>query len=145
MAEVDSLADSQLRNLARKIDRETVKNLGTAELRVRVETASGFYDDMARCGDEYQRARLKREAERVLNAVSLKAWLAGATLLLDAIESARKDNGETAAMAAGEELDRWVRDHPQPGLDDPAVMAEIAGVNSAVGKPRRWFKFWRKK
>lgn len=145
MADVDSLADSQLRNLARKIDRETLKNLGTAELRVRVETASGLYDDMARTGDEYEVRRLDREAGRVLNAVSLKAWLLRAKVLCDAVDLARESGGDMGAASAGRELERWVRDHPQPGLGDPAVMAEIAGVNGAVDRPRRRFRFWRKR
>lgn len=139
MADVNSLADSQLRSLARKIPNEILANLGNAELRVRVETANGLFEDMSRSNDEYERSRLEREAGRVLNAVSLRAWMLGSKHLCDAIDSARRDGGEQAHASALKELDRFVKDNPQPGLDDPAVLQEISGVNAAAPKRRKFF------
>lgn len=144
MASVDSLSDASLRSLARKINPEILSNLGTAELRVRVETANGLYDDMSRSGDEYERGRLSREAERVLNAISLRAWLMGTQVLLDEIAKAKADGAGTAHTSALNELDRFVRDNPQPGLQDAAVAAEISGISEAAPKRRLFFK-WSKR
>jgi hypothetical protein len=143
MADVNTLADSQLRSLARKIPSEILANLGTAELRCRCDTAAGLLDDMSRSNDEYERSRLSREAERVLNAISLRAWLMGTQVLLDEVAKAKADGAGTAHTAALNELDRFVRDNPQPGLQDAAVAAEISGINSAVDKPRRWYEVWK--
>lgn len=139
MASVDSLSDASLRSLARKINPEILANLGTAELRVRVETANGLYADMARSGDEYERSRLSREAERVLNAISLRAWLMGTQVLLDEIEKAKANGAGTAHTSALNELDCFTRDNPQPGLQDAAVAAEISGINNTVPPERRRF------
>jgi hypothetical protein len=142
LASVDSLSDASLRSLARKINPEILANLGTAELRVRVETANGLFDDMARSGDEYERSRFSREAERVLSAISLRAWLMGTQVLLDEIAKAKADGAGTAHTSALNELDRFTRDNPQPGLSDPAVAAEIAGINNTAA-PKRRFGLWR--
>jgi hypothetical protein len=143
MADVNSLADSQLRNLARKIPSEILSNLGTAELRCRCDAAAGLLDDISRSNDEYERGRLQREADRVLNAISLRAWLMGTQVLLSEIEKAKQDGAGTGHRAALDELDRFVKDNPQPGFSDPAVAMELTGINDAVDKPRRKF-FGRK-
>jgi hypothetical protein len=145
MADVNSLADAGLRSLARKINPEILSHLGNAELRVRVETANGLFDDMARSDDEYERSRLSREAERILNAISLHAWLIGAQMLLDAIAKAKADGAGTAHTSALNELDLFTRDNPQPGLSDPAVAAEISGINNTVPPKRRRFFNWSRK
>ena len=145
MANVDSLRDASLRSLARKINPEILANLGTAELRCRCDTAAGLLDDMSRSKDEYERSRLSREAERVLNAISLRAWLLGTQVLLGEIETAKADGPGTGHKAALNELDRFVRDNPQPGLSDPAVIAEISGTDNAVPPNRRRFGLWRSK
>lgn len=140
MVDVNSLADSQLRSLARKIPSEILSNLGTAELRCRCDTAASLLDDMSRSNDEYERSRLSREAERVLNAISLRAWLMGTQVLLDEIEKAKADGAGTAHTSALNELDRFTRDNPQPGLSDPAVISELAGINNAAPRRRQFFR-----
>lgn len=143
MADIDSLADGRARVLARKIDAETVAHMGEAELRVRVETVAGLLDDFDR-SDEYEKVRLRKEAERTLNAISLRAWIAGAKILSDDIDSAVKGGEGNAAEAAVAALDRFAKDNPQPGLSSPAVLAEMFGSGNAVEKPWR-FKLWRRK
>jgi hypothetical protein len=145
MADVNSLADAGLRSLARKINPEILSNLGTAELRVRVETANGLYGDMSRSGDEYGRSRLSREADRILNAISLHAWLMGTQVLLGEIAKAKADGAGTAHTSALNELDRFTRDNPQPGLRDAAVAAEISGIGNTVPPKRRRFFKWSKR
>lgn len=136
MASADSLNDASLRALARKIDPETVAHMGDAELRVRVDTVQGLLDDMSRSTDEYERSRLRLESDRVLNAVSLRAWVAAAAVLNDAVKTAGGTDGATAAL---KELERFTRDNPQPGLSDPAVLAELTGTNNTPPKRRRFF------
>lgn len=143
MADVNSLADSQLRSLARKISPEILSNLGTAELRVRVDTANGLLDEMSRSSDEYERTRLKRQADRTLNAISLKAWLMGTQVLLDEIAKAKANGAGNAHSAALDELERFTKDNPQPGFSDQAVIAEISGLNNTPTPKRRLFGLWR--
>jgi hypothetical protein len=144
LASVDSLSDASLRSLARRIDPEILTNLGTAELRVRVETANGLLNDMSRSNDEYERTRLRLAAERILNAISLRAWLMGAQVLLGEIEKAKQDGAGTAHASALNELERFTRDNPQPGLQDAAVAAEISGINNNTSAPvRRRFGLWK--
>jgi hypothetical protein len=143
MADVNSLGDASLRSLARRIDPEILRNLGDTELRVRVETANGLFDDMPRAKDEYERSRIEREAQRVLNAISLRAWLMGSQVLLGEIEKAKADGAGTAHTSALKELDRFVRDNPQPGFSDAAVIAELTGINNTVAPKRRRFGLWR--
>jgi hypothetical protein len=101
---------------------------------------------MAYAKDDNERQRLRKEADAILSAISLKAWTATASLLANAAADAARQGDDKAAQGFRDDLHKWTRRHPQPGLGDPAVQEEISRVKqAAVRKPRRWFTPWRRK
>ena len=73
----------------------------------------------------------------------MRTFLVSVKTLTDAISSAQERGDDRSVLENSKDLDRFVKDNPQPGLSDAAVMAELVGINDAEDKPRR--KFWRRK
>lgn len=133
MAKVED-APPELRTLARRIPPDTIRGLGRAELRVRLERADSLFSEAVYSGDR-EAERLRREGERILLAVPLRGYIPVGALLVNEISAAHERGDFRAEGELRDKLAAFAKQNPQPTGEDEAVMAEITG---AAAK-RRWF------
>jgi hypothetical protein len=71
----------------------------------------------------------------------MNTWIYTADLLVKAAREAGLNGEDRQADGFRKDLANWLKKHPQPGLGDPAVMAELMNVKPVVDTPRRrWFR-----
>lgn len=135
-------APERYQSLARKVPSQVLANIGPRELRARVEAAGDKLEELAYAKDDYERQRLRKEADAILNSVSLRAFIVAAKSLTDGIADAKRRQAGREDYELTKQFDDLYRRNPQPGMTNPDVLAEISVTHAP--KPRRWFQFWRK-
>ena len=147
MASVD-LLPSDLQPLGRRVPPEARANQTQLELEARCTEAAALIALAESEPDEDRSRRKRREAERMLSAMSLSAFTAEQSRLLDDISQAKLEQGSYRALALEGELTKLLRGHPQP-LDTLAgMLTEMAAsqleqkITQAAAK-RRWFNWKR--
>ena len=145
-------SDKELRALARRIDADTRQRMTPTELRLRCEVVSGLLSEAGN-GDNPDGRRLRRDAERYLNAVSLSTYLVLAGAIASEIDANQAKGEMDAVHRLGGELNELTRKHPQvvfdcADSDERAVVAILCELqatlngNPAATRPRM---SWRRR
>jgi hypothetical protein len=113
LANVEDLPED-LRPLARRVPTESRLNQSLPELKARCEEASALLAEADMASDEDQARRKRREADRMLSAMSLETFVLEQQRLLSAIGEAQKIEGGYEAAHLTDELNQLIRDNPQP-------------------------------
>jgi hypothetical protein len=147
MATIESLP-AELRALARRVPYESRINQSIPELQARCEDAAGLLAEADTEADEARARRKRKEADRMLNSMSVETFLKEQGRLLDSIDKAKAVEGGYAVQALTEELQRLLKDHPQPwerlaGMLLEAATQELEIRQAAVRKP--WPFSWPRK
>jgi hypothetical protein len=114
--------DPDLKSVARQVPASTLSALNPAELTARCLGAQRLYDEADHSGEEKAR-RLRRQARRILRAMTPRAFRLAMEVLEEEIRQARLDQASYRVMRAGDQMRELERLHPQPGPE--AVMAVI--------------------
>lgn len=128
MAEIAD-APPDLRGLARRIPPETLQRLSPLELELRCEEASALLGEADGAGEGHQADRLRRDARRVLNAMTPAGYELAVQILSDQIREAQLKGADREALALRQELHAITQANPQP---DPARL--LARAKAEVGK-----------
>jgi hypothetical protein len=148
-ASVD-LLPPDLRPLGRRVPSETRANQTQMELEARCTEAAALLAQADSEPYEDRSRRKKRQAERVLAAMSLSAFTSEQSRLLDEISQAKLEQADYRALALHGELTKLVRTHPQPLETLAGMLTEMAAnrleenITQAAAGKRRWFRPARK-
>lgn len=140
---------AELRALARRVPTTARLNMSAVELELRCEEAASLLAE-ADMADSEDAARAKRrEADRVINAMSMGAFLAEKSRLEGSLAEARLKQGSYEAADRADELRRLYRQHPQPwerisGALLEAAASEVEKRQSAANRPRWFRRFFRR-
>jgi hypothetical protein len=135
MAAVEDLPE-YLRPLASRVPAETREHMSARELTIRCEEAAGLMAQ-AEMQDEDRARRCRRDAEKILTAVSFRAFIVTLAMLTRELEAARKQNGQYAVMAVERRIQDLAKNNPQADR----VFSEFAGeLGSQTAAKRRWFR-----
>ena len=156
MANVEDVGpDKELRALARRVDGDTRQRMTPTELRLRCEVVSSLLSE-AGSGDTGSERKLRREADRYLNAVSLSTYLILSAAITGEIDASHAKGDMDAVHRLGGELLELAKRNPQVAFecaesDEGAVMAVLGELsapndsNPAARKPRWWQLLRRRK
>lgn len=137
MATVDELPDD-LKPLGRRVPSTALVNMSQPELECRCAEAQQLLSEADSEPDESRARRKRREADKVLSAMSLSAYMAEQGRLLERIDQADKGSYEYRALLG--ELDQLARDNPIPWERLSGVLLEHAERQLQSAAKPRWFR-----
>jgi hypothetical protein len=131
-----------LRAIARRIPTESRLNQSVPELKARCEEVQGLLAQADTADDPDKARRLRKEADRMINGLSLQTFILAQGKLLERIGEASKVEGSYEAAHIQDELQKLTRDNPQPLEKLAGALLEAAAMalerQSAAKRPRWW-------